>query len=174
MNKQELSKKLSNTVGKMVSSVENLDNEYFFRRLGDKWSIGENMVHLAKSTKAFNNALGLPKPMIANFGKVERPYRSYDEVVAHYHAVLATGVRATGGVEPNLSEGDFNMNETIARFKKQHDALIGHLDNWTDEELDEFSVPHPVLGLLSLREMFYFMDYHTSHHQVAIDRILQA
>lgn len=172
MNKQELTNKLSDTVGKMVSSVESLDNERFFTQYNDKWSIGENIVHLAKSAKSFNNVLGLPKTALANFGKVDRPLRTYEEVMAHYHMALGTGVRATGGVEPNLSEGDFNINETIARFKKQHDALIGHLDNWTDEELDEFAVPHPVLGLLTLREMFYFMDYHIGHHQVAIDRIL--
>ena len=44
-------------------------------------------------------------------------------------------------------------------------ASIEHLLNdYSDEELDTLVLPHPLLGNLTLREMFYLMTYHATHH----------
>jgi len=43
--------------------------------------------------------------------------------------------------------------------------VIGELlEQFTEEELDTLSLPHPLLGILSIREMFYLISYHPSHH----------
>jgi hypothetical protein len=38
------------------------------------------------------------------------------------------------------------------------------LDQYTEEELDTLVLPHPLLGNLTIREMFYLMGYHATHH----------
>jgi len=40
--------------------------------------------------------------------------------------------------------------------------------NWTDEKLDNYLAPHPLLGKLTLRELIYFTIYHTEHHLAII------
>jgi hypothetical protein len=35
---------------------------------------------------------------------------------------------------------------------------------WADSQLDQYIVPHPLLGKITLRELCYFTIYHTYHH----------
>ena len=35
---------------------------------------------------------------------------------------------------------------------------------WSDEQLDHFQISHPILGLLTIRELAYFTIYHNGHH----------
>ena len=52
-------------------------------------------------------------------------------------------------------------------------ALCLKLDDYSEAELDHYSIPHPLLGALSLREMLYNMIDHVQVHQKAIIRDLQ-
>ena len=39
------------------------------------------------------------------------------------------------------------------------------LDKWTEKQMDEFILPHPLLGKITLREMMYFTIHHADHHR---------
>jgi len=45
------------------------------------------------------------------------------------------------------------------------------LENYTELELDSITIPHPLLGKLTIREMFYVMSYHPLHHKMQIQEI---
>jgi hypothetical protein len=34
----------------------------------------------------------------------------------------------------------------------------------SDTILDEYQIPHPLLGMLTVREFLFFTDYHTGYH----------
>ena len=53
------------------------------------------------------------------------------------------------------------------------DKLISEIDVFTENELDTLSIPHPLLGSISLREMLYNAIYHVEHHQKIIKTNLQ-
>lgn len=42
----------------------------------------------------------------------------------------------------------------------------------SDEILDTYQIPHPIIGLISVREMIYFTLYHYKHHLKAINKLL--
>ncbi len=168
MTKQELKNALEVSFKSIADDVENIDEAKFFAPIGEKWSVAENILHLTQSVKMFNQGMALPKEFLEQqFGKIDRPTLTYDEVVDRYLAALATGVIARGGFVPQMPE---NPSKTIllSSFLKHHQALADFLNDWSEAELDDYCIKHPVLKMLTIREFYYFMDYHILHHHKAI------
>jgi len=47
--------------------------------------------------------------------------------------------------------------------------LCKQLLDYSEQDLDELILPHPLLGKLTLREMMYFTMYHVLHHHKSIE-----
>ena len=56
---------------------------------------------------------------------------------------------------------------------KQITRLSEKIDRFSETELDQFILPHPLLGKLTLREMIYFTIYHVEHHHSQINPALR-
>ncbi len=168
MTNPELKEALKERFSSLASETENIDENRFFAPIGDKWSIAENILHLTQSVKSLNQVLALPKDMlVGQFGKIDRPILDYDGVVNAYLATLGTGIKARGAFVPLLPENP-SKAVLVSSFIKHHEILANYLDEWSETELDEIAIRHPVLKLLTIREMYYFMHYHIGHHQKAI------
>ena len=171
MTQSEIKNELEAAIVHCRAKALSGDAALFFKNFNEKWSIGENMMHLSKSAKSVNKALSMPKEQLIMFGVPSQPSGTYQDVVDRYLNVLGTGVRATGGFVAQYTEGD-TLEDTMSRFDEQHKTLVSILESFNEEELDKYQLPHPVLGNMTLREMFYFMAYHIGHHQKAIERVL--
>ncbi|WP_337043963.1 DinB family protein [Emticicia sp. 17c] len=168
MTKSALKDALQNSFNGLAQQTHSLTEQQFFAPIGEKWSVAENILHLTQSVKALNQGLALPKQvLVQQFGTIERPAFDYDGVVAAYLAVLSTGAVAKGIYVPTLPENP-SKEMLLESFVKHHNILAGFLDDWSEQELDEICIRHPVLKLLTIREIYYFMHYHIEHHKKAI------
>ncbi|WP_293908025.1 DinB family protein [Sphingobacterium sp. UBA5670] len=52
----------------------------------------------------------------------------------------------------------------IARIEETLETISQLIALYKEEELDRLALPHPLLGKLSIRELFYLMSYHPIHH----------
>ncbi|MEO5583430.1 MAG: DinB family protein, partial [Saprospiraceae bacterium] len=68
----------------------------------------------------------------------------------------------------SYEEKDTIYNDFNAKVK----ALQENMENWSEEELDKYVIPHPLLGNLTFREMLYFSIYHAGHHRKNVERTL--
>ena len=76
---------------------------------------------------------------------------------------MASGYGATGSYVP----GKINASDkgtSLKNFKNQNEKLCTALMKWDDAKLDNYLLPHPLLGKLTLREMMFFTVYHNEHH----------
>lgn len=170
MTKPELKEAITERFSSIAQAIENVDETQFFAPIGERWSIAENLLHLTQSVKGLNQGLALPKEvLISQFGKIDRPILAYDEVVNAYLTILGTGIKATGKFVPLLPESP-SKDILLGSFVKHHETLVNYLDEWSEVELDEISIRHPVLKLMTIREMYYFMHYHIGHHHKAIQK----
>lgn len=137
-----------------------------------KWSVGQNLDHLIRSVKPLNLAFALPTFILRLlYGKPNRPPRSYQEIVARYNAKLANGGAATGAfVPPRIKATD--KDRLLQTYIKQHHLLDKKIQRYADADLDNYLLPHPLLGKLTLREMLFFTIYHTEHHTQSLKRCL--
>ncbi len=144
------------------STASSFSDEQFYQRAADgKWSAAENVQHLFFSVKPLVGLFGKPELML-QFGKHSEPGMSYDEVVALYREKLknftaANIVNNVEGINPFKTAQIEILHSIHAKFIERAAGL-------PDAILDEYQIPHPLLGMLSVREFLYFTHHHTLHH----------
>lgn len=172
MTLPEIETQLSQEVASVLAKSKPVEDEIFFAPFGEKWSLALQLMHLTRSVKALNQALAAPKLLLrTQFGRPKRPSMSYDAVVARY---IKANVPTKTGFEPELPPKP-SKEIIVNSFKKHHAELLKLVQGkWEEKKLDDYQVPHPLLGKMTIREMLCFMIHHLRHHQVAIDKIIES
>ena len=141
----------------------------FFRRHGEVWSPSDNVDHLIKAVQPLTKALKLPKVTLhVMFGKPEKPSVTYEELCQHYRDEIAKGAQASGRYLPTQehpTEGmEAKKQEILTQWSQAGDELLSAVERWEEKELDQYLIPHPILGMLTVREMLFFTIYHNLRH----------
>ena len=165
MDKQTLINKLTENHQEFIACVNQLSPEEFTASKNDKWTAGQQLEHIYLSVKPVGLAFRLPLFLLKLiWGKSNREGRSYDELIARYHAKLASGSKATGPFVPK--KVDLHQGPKLkASLNKEVAKLCASIEKHSEEALDQYILPHPLLGKLTLREMLYFTIYHVKHHE---------
>jgi hypothetical protein len=170
--KNQITEKLSTVFAELTNVFKKADEGIFFIPYHNKWSIDGNLQHLIKSVKPLTRVLGGDKRIFDQWGKPEHSSVSYDEIKERYIDILNKTSPFNPKFAPEETPG-IEKNKEIAAFGQANEELLESLKNWSTEELDSYQLPHPVLGLLTVREMLYFTIYHTWHHHKAVIAILE-
>jgi DinB superfamily len=168
MNKTEIIQRLADGFSTVENTIHKIENGTFFLKKSNKWSAAENIKHLVLSVNPLSKAFSLPNFSELFSGTLNRPAKNYDEIVEKYHRKLAEGAVATPQFIPEEITPDANKTDLVKEFKEANDRFLEKVDNFEEEDLDKYLIPHPVLGKLTIREMLYFTIYHTLHHHKAI------
>jgi uncharacterized damage-inducible protein DinB len=141
----------------------------FFTRHAEVWSASDNMDHLIRAHKPIAMALKLPKITLrAMFGKPDKASISYKELCQKYRDEITRGAQASGRYLPRQEHPDSNAEakkrELLNQFSKASNELVAAAEKWDEKELDEYYLPHPILGKLTVREMLFFTIYHNLRH----------
>ena len=135
-----------------------------------RWTEGQHLDHLIKSTKPLNLALRLPRIALRlKFGTVPQPGTNYDAVVARYEGTLSDGGKASGRfIPPTVAVAD--KARLLQTFQHEGERLVKVVRSWRDPDLDTCQLPHPLLGNLTVREMLFFTHHHMGHHLETLAR----
>ena len=141
----------------------------FFTRQGDVWSASDNVDHLVRAHKPIAKALKLPKITLrALFGKPGKASMTYEELCQIYRAEIAKGAQASGRYLPHQqtpdSDAEAKKRDLLNQFSNTSRELVAAAEKWDEQELDEYSLPHPILDKLTIREMLFFTIYHNLRH----------
>ncbi|MBP2284847.1 2-dehydropantoate 2-reductase [Flavobacterium sp. CG_23.5] len=136
--------------------------------INHKWSVSQNVEHITIALLRLSNYLALPKSSIqSNFGFSERASINYEKSIMMYKNALEDGVKATGAFIPKIHL-ETNIEELVSQGKNALAVLILNLKYWSEEELEMYNCPHPILGKITVREILYFTNYHVQHHNQTI------
>jgi len=140
----------------------------FFVRNGEAWSASDNVDHLIKSVKQIVLALKMPRLGLQTmFGIADHPSRTYAEICKNYEDEIAKGGQASGRYLPDQespAQPEERKQELLSQLDRSGSSLLSVVENWQDTELDQYQLPHPLLGKLTVREMLFFSIYHTLRH----------
>ncbi|HWB63447.1 MAG TPA: DinB family protein [Chitinophagales bacterium] len=148
------------------ADVEKIGNNFpeaqFFKRPDNgKWSAGENIQHLFLSVKPLVGLFGKPQIM-EQFGKRNRPGMGYNEIVNRYHEKLKNF--SSSGIVNTVDGISDTQAAQMENLHSIHQKFLERAATLPEEVLDDYQIPHPLLGLLTPREFLHFTRYHTLHH----------
>jgi hypothetical protein len=174
MNRQQLSDKIEESHRAFIHYINTLTDEEFVSSYNNKWSAGQQLEHILLSLTPLTQAFMLPGFIIkVYFGKANRPGKTYDELVNKYVTKLQAGGQATGNFVPkpvSLSQKE----KLVKAVNNAVNKLNRQINSFSETQLDQLILPHPLLGKLTVREMIYFTIYHVEHHHHLIQRDLKA
>lgn len=172
MNTAQLIKQLTGNHRTAAAFIVSLDETQYMLAHNGKWTAGQQLAHLLLCLQPISQALNSAQFIREKFGSIDRQRMSYDEVMAAYKTGLQQGGKAPERFVPPVSF--FNERDMLYR---QLDALLSvleqQLQGYSDTELDTLVLPHPFLGLLTIRELLYLMSYHPLHHLQQVKANLQ-
>ena len=164
MDKTTLIKSLDDNTAQFIELVKGLNKEEFEIHVNDKWSAGQDLVHLIKVLQIVNIGFTLPKPILRLvFGINKKESLSFEDLRQVYKNALESGAKAPTIYIPkpvSYTEKD----SLIQKYASLNKSFIDKLNNHTSFELDSYRLPHPILGKISLGELASFTSFHTSHH----------
>jgi uncharacterized damage-inducible protein DinB len=167
--KAELIRTLKDSNRHVITWFAEIPAKDFFTRRGEVWSASDNLDHLVKAHKPVAKALKLPKITLrAMFGKPEKASMTYEELCQIYRDEITRGARASGRFLPNqespAAQAEVKKKELLEQFSKASAELVSATEKWDENELDQYLLPHPIIGKLTIREMIFFTIYHNLRH----------
>lgn len=157
------------------NSIEQLTPEQFSNSPEGKWSPGQHLEHLLRSAKPLRKALAYPKFVIRLVaGKPNRDSRSFEGVKERYYGKLSKGGAASGRFVP--PPVPYSQKEKLlAEYMREGVRMAANIrKRWSEKNLDNYLLPHPLLGKVTVREMMFFTVFHTTHHDKIIHRDLES
>ena len=92
MNKQQIIVQLQENHQSFTNMILSLKEKEFLFTTDDKWTAGQQAEHIFRSVKPVKLAFTLPLFILGiNFGKANRPSRSYENLLRKYKDTLAAG-----------------------------------------------------------------------------------
>lgn len=158
----------------LIDHVNNLPVEDQTYHPQGKWTALQHLAHILMSVRILQRTLMLPPFVIkAKYGLSNREGRTYDGLVKRYRERLAEGGKAPSPYAPK-EIAPTELNALVKKLKKQIHLLSYRYLKLSDEKLNTYILPHPLLGKLTLKEMAFFTIYHAQHHQELIKKGLEA
>ncbi len=160
MTKQELIKTFADNHCTAISYIRSLPESHFSFSYKEKWTAGQQLKHILLTLLPFPKVLQSKDFIAQKFGTLERAPWDYDTVRINY---LKTSLQAPKQFLPEEIATE-QKELLIARIEETLETISQLIALYKEEELDRLALPHPLLGKLSIRELFYLMSYHPIHH----------
>ena len=164
MDKKTIIKSLDENVIQFNELVKYLNKDEFEININYKWSAGQDLVHLIKVLKIVNIGFTLPKPLLQlMYGINKNEARSFQLLQTLYKNALEGGAKSPSIYipKPVLFE---SKNHLIQKHATLNQLFIDKINDHSDNALDRYRLPHPILGKVTLRELACFTSFHTAHH----------
>ena len=166
MEKTAIISRLETVFAELTQFLENMSDEQFSTPTTEgKWSPGQHAMHLLLSTTPITRAMQLPPSALAERFGTRGSHQERDEahLVKDYLAVLSTGVKAPPKFSPEAVTAA-QKPELVANLRQEATQLAATIAHWQESDLSNCVIPHPAMGVLTVREMLMFVVYHTGHH----------
>jgi hypothetical protein len=163
---------LKSTHEALIEFVDRLPDESLCYSKAGKWNAGQQLQHVYLCLQVISQALASKKYIQDTFGRIDRPALNYEEVIARYKAGLAAGGRAPERFIPGPFEPE-QKAQIIASLRQVLDTIKTQLESYSEKDCETLVLPHPFVGKLSIKELFFLMTEHASLHQRSIAEALK-
>ncbi|MEZ4668151.1 MAG: DinB family protein [Anaerolineae bacterium] len=170
-NKAEILAQLESVQRSVHDNIAAMTETQFNAGTDESWSAAGYLKHLILSVKPVAKALGFPPERLQGlFGQPDHSSRTFADVMAAYKARLADGIRAEDfdrvtPVTYRFPEGITDEKAYLTdTWDESNQRLLTAVSTWDEAALDTHQMPHPAIGMITVREMLFFTLFHNSLH----------
>lgn len=176
-NKPEIIKVLETQKLEFQNLLSSTPTNTFFDGSSQKWSVAHHVKHITSAISRI--AQGLQNPELLPKREPATPSKDSETMSKAYtHALQITpleklqqlGSRVTLEEQTDL---EVYKTQLISGFSKSIDTFNIALETFAEENLEALGMPHPLVGVISVREMLFFAVYHNAHHHSGIKKLLE-
>lgn len=165
MNQFEIIAQLNTKYGEFVQHINQMGEKDYLFSYQNKWNAAQQLNHLVLCVQPLVYVYSLPRISIEEkFGRIVRINKTYDELKEIYLTKLEQGGKAPEQFIPQSQ-----VLQSKAELVQQLTGLIAKFNEAISKieptDFESLQIPHPVLGLITLKEMAYNAIYHVEHHQ---------
>lgn len=148
---------------KFIRYISSLTHQDFEKKMAEKWTVGQHLDHIVKSVAPLASILPKKEYIQGQFGTSGRTSISYEALVLDYRIKLMEGGKASGAFIPEDIPWE-ERDTALIHLNRLVGQVLTSLGDYREKELDRMYLPHPLMGMLTVREMLYFTQYHVMHH----------
>ena len=164
MTKRQIQNELTHRHISFAEYTLTLDHNDYTFSFEQKWTAGQQLEHIVKSSEPILLGLKIPLWLLGIlFGKSKKASMDYKQLVQRYHEVLSKGGKSSRPFIPKTGES-YGAEPLKNRLLLTISKINLKIEEISEEDLDHYRLPHPLLGKLTLREMLFFTIYHVEHH----------
>lgn len=166
MDKQTIANLLESKHKQLINYYKNQDEDSWQFGPEGKWTSGQHALHLLQSIRPLNKALSLPKLVLKlKFGKSNRPTRDYNTIKSKYLEKLKTVKGKTYKPSRNMRIPSNEDKPYILNCLEIQNKKLQHkIMRWKDKDLDDYILPHPLMGKMTVRELVMWTAFHIEQH----------
>ena len=166
MHKDEIADLLEEKYHALISFLENQDDEKWTQGPENKWTSGQQALHLLKSIVPLNDILSMPRFLFKLFfGKTNVQLRDYNTIINNYQEELKSWEGKTIKGSQNIRVPKIKDKAYIlTRLQVESKKLQYKIRRISDKNLDTLVLPHSVMGKMPIREILMLNAYHVEHH----------
>src|SRR5262249_45344207 len=122
-----------------------------------------HLAHVTRAHSLVGRALRNPAVLPAH---ASGRSRTFAEMRGTYRAGLVAAAQelATRNPIPPVVGPGATREGLAGTYAAEAESLRAALAGWSEGQLDERAMRHPILGLLTTREMLFFIHIHDRHH----------
>jgi len=137
----------------------------------DHWGPAHHLVHLTMTSRAIVRGLGTELPLHPTGHS-----RTYGEMIAAATDALRSAPRREMLVRGRVAvvPAGASRTELLEAFAAACAELCTAAQAWPDADLDRRALTHPLIGLMTAREMLLFCVFHERHHLKLVRAMLES
>lgn len=167
MTKDQILTALESGCNTIAAYVVSLTHDVFFNSTPEQWGPAHHLGHLRLTHDAVARGFRA-KERLPAYGEASKSFKdfkeSYLEKLKTAPAGFLTNHPFTASIEGARQES------LIQAFKQTSQDLCQSIEDFSELELDTKGMKHPLMGLISARDMAMFIVFHDMHHLSGIQR----
>lgn len=173
-SKTEILSSIEDVAEKIESYYTSLSPEQFFHDGLGGWSAAQNLSHITFIGSLAVYLFGLPRFLFLPFGKqnVQRDFNTLKNDYIGSDKVIFIGPLAPSSIAPPIDAKNV-IQTMVSDCRKVYRELNLAVQSIPEEDMDNYSLPHPSMGMLSLREMIYVLIIHPIHHTYKVEQKME-
>lgn len=166
MKKEAIAELLEEKHQELFNWLEKQPDDNWENGPENKWTVGQQILHLVNSLQMLNNALSYPRFFLKyKFGTCNREARDYETVAKKYQEKLLVNQERAKIFNQKLKiPKQKDRDRLLTRLQIQSKKLQYKVRKISDVNLDTLVLPHPLMGKMTIREIIMWTAHHTAHH----------